>query len=373
MCLRSNEMDSPRSSCDTSNAFEELLEQALQDTDRDSAESSELVKIGEEETERPAKRSKIGNQHMSVGNSDDVESGRERSGRASRAVGDGGEIESAENLPSGKISGKPAGRSSAKGRADTCPPHPGYLQGVCIRCGKVVPQEASDTVALRYIHAGLELSTDEAERIRSEGLKSVLEERKLLLVLDLDHTLLNSTRFQDLSPSHHEKLCQILRLEQDKQQKKGPKTLHHLPHMCMWTKLRPGVDDFLSEASQLFELHIYTHGDASYAAEMAKLLDPDRRYFAQRIMSQSDSTKQTVKNLDIVLGAEQAVVVLDDTSAVWPAHQRNLITAERYVFFPGLRAALLQRRRVAVGHEAGRERGRGDAGLRARGFEAGAR
>lgn len=41
---------------------------------------------------------------------------------------------------------------------------------------------------------------------------------------------------------------------------------------------------------------------------------------------QSDSTSQAVKNLDIVLGAEQAVLVLDDTTAVWPAHQPNLIT-----------------------------------------------
>ena len=34
---------------------------------------------------------------------------------------------------------------------------------------------------------------------RQQGLKRVLSEKKLLLVLDLDHTLLNSTRFEEVS------------------------------------------------------------------------------------------------------------------------------------------------------------------------------
>lgn len=33
-------------------------------------------------------------------------------------------------------------------------------------------------------------------------------------------------------------------------------------------------------------MHIYTHGNAEYAAEMAKLLDPTKRFFAERIISQ---------------------------------------------------------------------------------------
>ena len=33
-------------------------------------------------------------------------------------------------------------------------------------------------------------------------------------------------------------------------------------------------------------MHIYTHGNAEYAVEMARLLDPTRKYFAERIISQ---------------------------------------------------------------------------------------
>ena len=46
------------------------------------------------------------------------------------------------------------------------------------------------------------------------------------------------------------------------------------------------VQDFLARTQQLYEMHIYTHGNAEYAVEMAKLLDPSKRFFAERIISQ---------------------------------------------------------------------------------------
>ena len=40
---------------------------------------------------------------------------------------------------------------------------------------------------------------------------------------------------------------------------------------------------------------------------------------------QGDSTQQHVKSLDVVLGAEMAVLIVDDTAGVWPQHSRNLL------------------------------------------------
>ena len=53
----------------------------------------------------------------------------------------------------------------------------------------------------------------------------------------------------------------------------------------MWTKLRPGVHAFLEAAHARFDLHVYTMGDKSYAAEMARLLDPTGRLFQGRVIS----------------------------------------------------------------------------------------
>jgi RNA polymerase II C-terminal domain phosphatase-like 3/4 len=86
--------------------------------------------------------------------------------------------------------------------------------------------------------------------------------------------------------------------------------------MHMMTKLRPIVHTFLKEASEMFEMYIYTMGDRAYALEMAKLLDPQREYFSARVISRDDGTHRHQKGLDVVLGQESAVLILDDTENV---------------------------------------------------------
>ena len=46
---------------------------------------------------------------------------------------------------------------------------------------------------------GLTLGTSEMDRLRGSEVKNLLRGRKLVLILDLDHTLINSTRLYDIS------------------------------------------------------------------------------------------------------------------------------------------------------------------------------
>lgn len=82
------------------------------------------------------------------------------------------------------------------------------------------------------------------------------------------------------------------------------------------TKLRPFVRKFLKEASNLFEMYIYTMGERPYAKEMAKLLDPADFYFNSRVIAQGDCTPSHKKSLDIVLVQESAIIIHDDTEEV---------------------------------------------------------
>jgi hypothetical protein len=50
----------------------------------------------------------------------------------------------------------------------------------------------------------LRLGTSEIDRLRDADLKNLLRGRKLVLILDLDHTLINSTRLQDISSTENE-------------------------------------------------------------------------------------------------------------------------------------------------------------------------
>ena len=116
---------------------------------------------------------------------------------------------------------------------------------------------------------------------RANHLKFLLSKKKLLLVFDLDHTLLSSTRMSDVPEDMLPKLEQLL----EQQGAEDEQLLFKLPHMLMWTKLRPGIRDFLVQTHKLFELHIYTNGDQDYAAEMARLLDPNKTFFGGRVIS----------------------------------------------------------------------------------------
>ncbi|EYU37214.1 hypothetical protein MIMGU_mgv1a018973mg, partial [Erythranthe guttata] len=187
----------------------------------------------------------------------------------------------------------------------------------------------SSSLKLRYIHKNLSLAKNEMDRLRDENSKRLLRDRKLSLVLDLDHTLLNSAGFSVITDEE-----EYLNCERDVLPEYLKSSLFRVDLTKTLTKLRPYVNTFLKEASKLYELHIYTMGGFLYALEMAKLLDPENIYFNSRIISRDDSTRMFEKSLDVVLGKENATVILDDSESVWcKEHKENLIVIERYHFF----------------------------------------
>ncbi|KAL0291720.1 UNVERIFIED_CONTAM: RNA polymerase II C-terminal domain phosphatase-like 3 [Sesamum radiatum] len=134
----------------------------------------------------------------------------------------------------------------------------------------------------------------------------------------------------------------MLRKKEEQDREKPQRHLFRFPHMGMWTKLRPGIWNFLEKASKLYELHLYTMGNKYYATEMAKLLDPKGELFSGRVISRgddgepfdSDDRVPKSKDLEGVLGMESAVVIIDDSVRVWPHNKLNLIVVERYIYFP---------------------------------------
>ncbi|KAG9144579.1 hypothetical protein Leryth_010787 [Lithospermum erythrorhizon] len=173
---------------------------------------------------------------------------------------------------------------------------------------------------------------------RMEEQRKMFAAKKLCLVLDLDHTLLNSAKFCEVDPKHEE----ILREKEELDRQMPQRHLFRSPHMSMWTKLRPGIWKFLEKASNLFELHVYTMGNKVYATEMAKLLDPKGELFAGRVISRgddgdlSDGDERIAKSKDLegVLGMESSVIIIDDSVRVWPHNKLNMVVVERYLYFP---------------------------------------
>ncbi|OMO93358.1 hypothetical protein CCACVL1_06523 [Corchorus capsularis] len=201
--------------------------------------------------------------------------------------------------------------------------HLASIGNMCIICGERVGiQESGVRFGYIYIHKSLSLGNDEIDRLRSACTKNLVSQRKLCLVLDLDHTLLHSTRLIDLKPEEEE----YLKAQPDF-------FMLEFINMTSMTKLRPFVHKFLKEASKMFEMYIYTMGNRAYALDMAKLLDPRGDYFNGSVISKEDNTQKGQKGLDVIPGQERAVVILDDTEKVWMKHKDNLILMEEYHFF----------------------------------------
>lgn len=125
------------------------------------------------------------------------------------------------------------------------------------------------------------MNTQYAQELRKQEAQRLLAQKKLSLVFDLDHTLLNSSRVIDVAAEDVPQLEEILDRERDEERK----SLFYLEHMHTWTKLRPFCYQMLEEASKLFDMHVYTMGERAYALEMVKLLDPDGSLFGDHVVS----------------------------------------------------------------------------------------
>jgi hypothetical protein len=64
--------------------------------------------------------------------------------------------------------------------------------------------------------------------------------------------------------------------------------LHQLLHF------RPHLETFLKKVTSLYELHIYTMGTRNYAAAVANVIDPDGKYFSQRILSRDENSSTSM-------------------------------------------------------------------------------
>jgi len=69
--------------------------------------------------------------------------------------------------------------------------------------------------------------------------------------------------------------------------------------MCYHTRLRPETRGFLERISKLYELHICTFGTRSYAHVIARHLDPEGKFFSDRILSRDECFSQNSKTANL--------------------------------------------------------------------------
>lgn len=72
--------------------------------------------------------------------------------------------------------------------------------------------------------------------------------------------------------------------------------------------------------SKLFELHVVTYGQRSYAEQIVRLLDPEKTYFSNRILTRNELISSNSKSVNlqaIFPSGPQLVLMIDDRPDVW--------------------------------------------------------
>lgn len=227
--------------------------------------------------------------------------------------------------------------------------------GLCALCGKAVEDEKDYTgynyedraqIEMSHDSTGLKISYDEAAKIEQNTTDRLLDERKLILVVDLDQTVIHATvdptvgewQSDPLNPNYKSvKDVKSFCLEEEPIMPPGWTGPKFTPTKCWYyVKLRPGLEDFLKKISNLYELHIYTMATRNYALAIAKIIDPTGEYFGDRILSRDESGSLTHKNLKRLFPVDQSMVaIIDDRGDVWQ-WESNLVKVVPYDFFVGI-------------------------------------
>ncbi|XP_062385084.1 RNA polymerase II subunit A C-terminal domain phosphatase isoform X2 [Sardina pilchardus] len=210
--------------------------------------------------------------------------------------------------------------------------HPIVMKGLCAECGKDLAQLQNkngrqqaplSTANVSMVHSVPELmvSSEQAELLGREDQQRLHRNRKLVLMVDLDQTLIHTT----------EQHCRRL----------SNKGIFHFQlgrgEPMLHTRLRPHCKDFLEKIAKLYELHVFTFGSRLYAHTIAGFLDPEKKLFSHRILSRDeciDPFSKTGNLRNLFPSGDSMVCIIDDREDVWK-FAPNLVTVKKYVYFQG--------------------------------------
>ncbi|XP_057683896.1 RNA polymerase II subunit A C-terminal domain phosphatase [Corythoichthys intestinalis] len=211
--------------------------------------------------------------------------------------------------------------------------HPIVMKGLCAECGQDLTQLQStngnqqtpiSTATVSMVHSVPELmvSSEQAEQLGREDQQRLHRNKKLVLMVDLDQTLIHTT------DQHCQKMSNkgIFHFQLGR----GEPMLH--------TRLRPHCKEFLEKIAKLYELHVFTFGSRLYAHTIAGFLDPETKLFSHRILSRDECIDPFSKtgNLRYLFPCGDSMVcIIDDREDVWK-FAPNLITVKKYIYFEGI-------------------------------------
>lgn len=216
---------------------------------------------------------------------------------------------------------------------------------LCVNCGKdmtevdyLTQERDVDRARVNMTHDNTSLLVSQKEAAKAEELSRdrLLKGRKLSLIVDLDQTVIHTTCERTIAEWQEDpnnpnydavKDVQGFQLADD--------NVANVAANWYYVKMRPGLKDFFDRVSQMYEMHVYTMATRAYAQAVAKIIDPDRRYFGDRILSRDENYTDKLKSLHRLFPTNtDMVVIIDDRADIWH-YSPNLVRVPVFNFFPG--------------------------------------
>jgi len=168
----------------------------------------------------------------------------------------------------------------------------------------------------------------------SSNMRALYQSKRLLLVLDLDHTLIHTTddfRVAASMPalqSLHGDLHSFTLDHLTSKPSSSPKLLHH------FVKLRPHVKHFLDSLSSIYDLHVYTMGSRPYAERILDWIDNSHSLVKHRVVTRTETSDISFKALERLYACDDSMIgIVDDRTDVWRNKQENVLRVWDFTYF----------------------------------------
>ncbi|OAG29551.1 RNA polymerase II subunit A C-terminal domain phosphatase [Nematocida displodere] len=211
--------------------------------------------------------------------------------------------------------------------------HSVQVHGLCAHCGQEVSKKGAPLFVALHNNTGVLFSVEEAERHNEASYARLTGEKRMILLLDLDQTIIHTSILKRFSKYYEELVSQPpIRETREERAIREVKEIS-IDGFKYYVKLRDGLECFLARANEYFEIHVYTMGNRPYGEAIARIIDPERKYFGTRIVTRDDNLGCFEKDLKRLFPTNSKnVVILDDRPDVW-GFCSNLFPVRPYTFF----------------------------------------
>ena len=214
--------------------------------------------------------------------------------------------------------------------------HDTFYVNLCVKCGfKKTEQYDNQNITKGYgfLTSDFTYSKDKAESLEKYAVKNYLKEQKLILLLDLDNTIIHTSQIRIL-PEEIKKLQDMYK----DYFAKVPIRNEFNRNDIILVKFRPFLKTFLKNIKNKYEVFIYTQGTKEYATAIIQYININfendslsTNRMMYRILDENGFAKiKSIKN--VFPTQENMILIIDDIIEVWN-EKDHLIQIYPYKFF----------------------------------------